>query len=301
MTELLRGIIASLQQTTESVADALREPPEAPDLVRELVAKAGPIEGMSLLSLKNSALLGYINSIALVLLAHLERLEGDADALKHKAVLLSIEHRVCLEKGVKPLEKKLAYQLDKMVRSYHRMEENQAKEEVEQAESDSGSDSDDDALNYRPDASAFASAEPKNKQSDTYQPPKISAAAPPSARKEERPVRKLQSMEEYLAEQSEAPVLEHSIGSTIVDSGRGGVTTSFDRAKEREIQRYEEDNFTRLPSTATKRSFKQKMADRANTFAGEDWLMFSNTREVKDSVLRKRKSGSAWDRAKRKK
>lgn len=106
-------------------------------------------------------------------------------------------------------------------------------------------------------------------------------------------------MEEYLAESSDLPQAESSIGATIVDHGRGGVKTSRDKQKEKEIQRYEESNFTRLPSTATKKTFKQKMAERANTFAGEDWSMFNNKRDLKDGTSRKRKAGTAWDRVKR--
>ncbi|KAM9917118.1 hypothetical protein OXX59_009553, partial [Metschnikowia pulcherrima] len=74
---------------------------------------------------------------------------------------------------------------------------------------------------------------------------------------------------------------------------------SRDKQKEMELQRYEESNFTRLPSTATKKSFRQKMAERANTFAGEDWSMFNNKRDLKEGTSRKRSSGTAWDRVKR--
>lgn len=336
--DLLGGIILALEQTKASVSAAetkfIAESGEyLPTLIKDLLSKTqSDLEGMSLLSLKNSSLLSYINNLVVVILAHLERINEDADTdkieeLKSKAVEGVVKQRVCLEKGVKPLEKKLTYQLDKMVRSYHRMEEDNAKmeakintqaeeaqdnESASDSESEDSSDEDEDALSYKPDASALAKMATKNSRKgksessteDKYRPPKISAAAPPRATFDDRavgkkPTRKLQSMEEYLAESSDLPQAESSIGATIVDHGRGGVKTSRDKQKEKEIQRYEESNFTRLPSTATKKTFKQKMAERANTFAGEDWSMFNNKRDLKDGTSRKRKAGTAWDRVKR--
>jgi len=337
--ELLNGIILSLGQTEASVLSAqqkfITESEELlPTMVKDLLAKSSEdLEGMSLLSLKENALLSYVNNLVLVLLAHLERMQEGTDSeklelLKLKAVQSTVEQRACLEKGVKPLEKKLSYQLEKMVRSFHRMEEDNAKleakinEQVEnetaepansESESDSDSESDseedEDALSYKPDSSALAKMTKKpykKKESEAdekYRPPKISAAAPPRTFSDKAApknhTRKLQSMEEYLAESSDLPQAESSIGATILDHGRGGVKTAKDTKREKEIQKYEESNFTRLPSTATKKTFKQKMAERTNNFAGEDWSMFNNKRNLKEGTSRKRKAGSAWDRVKR--
>ncbi|SGZ47991.1 CIC11C00000002906 [Sungouiella intermedia] len=335
--ELLNGIILSLGQTEASVLSAqqkfITESEELlPTMVKDLLAKSSEdLEGMSLLSLKENALLSYVNNLVLVLLAHLERMQEGTDSeklelLKLKAVQSTVEQRACLEKGVKPLEKKLSYQLEKMVRSFHRMEEDNAKLEAkineqvengtaEPAESESDSDSesdseeDEDALSYKPDSSALAKMTKKpykKKESEAdekYRPPKISAAAPPRTFSDKAApknhTRKLQSMEEYLAESSDLPQAESSIGATILDHGRGGVKTAKDTKREKEIQKYEESNFTRLPSTATKKTFKQKMAERTNNFAGEDWSMFNNKRNLKEGTSRKRKAGSAWDRVKR--
>lgn len=337
MDELLGGIILSLEQTVASVESAeskfISESDQyLPTVIKDILSKTNSeLEGMSLLALKNSTLLSYVNNLVLIILSHLERMGENADTekvetLKTKAVEASVQDRVSLEKGIKPLEKKLTYQLDKMVRSYHRMEEDNAKMEAKinqaeetlanQLESASDLDSedsseDDDALSYKPDAAALAKMAKASKYArkdrdsdDKYKPPKISAAAPPLAQFSDRAgpkqsTRKLQSMEEYLAESSDLPQTESSIGATIMDHGRGGVKTSRDRQKEKDIQRYEESNFTRLHSTVTKKTFKQKMAERANTFAGEDWSMFNNKRNFKEGTSRKRKSGTAWDRVKK--
>lgn len=338
--ELLAGILTSLDQTKASVQAAettfvTEKDLLVPQMVQDLLAKStGLLEAMSLLSLKGNSMLAYVNNLVLVVLAHLERLlsEEEAEKCKEKAVLGTVSQRVTMEKGIKPLEKKLAYQLDKMVRSFHRMEEENAKmeekvseraeqkgdessEEESEEEEEEDSEEEDDMLAYKPDAAALAKmskfktgkdGKPRDSEETNgkYKPPKISALAPPSAKFDDRAGpkqsnRKLQSMEEYLAEASDLPQAESSIGATIVDHGRGGVKTSKDKKREVEIQRYEESNFTRLPSTATKKTFKQKMAERANTFAGEDWSMFSNKRKLKEGTSRKRKAGSAWDRVKR--
>lgn len=313
LLSVVNGIVSALEATKTSIDNILLDS-ELPTLVSELVAKSGlEIEGVSLLSLKNHLLLSYLNSLVLVVLAHLERMSGDVEDLKLKAVQSSVVLRVTLEKGIKPLEKKLSYQLDKMVRTYNRMleDEEKAKTAAEsraeansdesEEESDSESDSDDDALAHRPDAAALAKMAKPASTNQAYKPPKISAVAPPTETEKPKSSKKLQSMEEFLQENSDMPSTEVSIGSSIVDHGRGGVKTSKDRQREAEIQAYEESNFTRLPSTMTKKSFKQKEAEKRNNFAGEDWLMFNNKRSLEESTSRKRKPTTAWDKVKRRK
>lgn len=330
---LLKEIISSTKSAEDSVKGLIAfvkgSSSQHPELVRNLLAKSNlPLEGVSLLGLKNESLASYINNIVLVVLAHLERLENDLDT-GSSAVERSIVQRVTLEKGVKPLEKKLSYQLDKMIRAYGRMEQDEMKAEQklsdkgseEAVESDSEDDSEDDELAYRPDASSLAkltSSKTKLKPSsaavspsnEKYRPPKISAMAPPTAAKSHdidahmtsSKNRKLQSMEEYLQEQSDVPMMEASVGSTIVEHGRGGVKTQHDRKKEQEIQTYEEDNFVRLPTNQTKKSFKEKQRDIRNQFAGEDWSMFNNNKDVtRQGTSRKRKATTVWDRVKKKK
>ncbi|RLV86524.1 U3 small nucleolar ribonucleoprotein LCP5 [Meyerozyma sp. JA9] len=315
--DLLQGIIDSAEATQRSVSalEKSLSTDTVPELVQDMLKKLGQSapEGLSLLSLKNSALLSYINQIALVTLCHLKRMHGDdVEEARNQAIENSIAQRVCLEKGVKPLEKKLNYQLEKMIGSYVKMKENEQK--LEQSlekngsveDSDSDAESDDEKLAHRPDAAALAKLS-KPKDSDTtstkekYRPPKISAVAPPT---KDAPVqrsnRKLQSMEEYLRESSDLPQVDQSIGTNIVDHGRGGIKTQAERKREKEIQDYEESNFIRLPSTSTKTSAKQKRHNMMNTFAGEDWSMFNNSRDISSSTSRKRKPNSVWDRVKRK-
>ena len=117
---VLKEIISSTKSTEASVKELIAfvkdSSSQHPELVRNLLAKSNLLlEGVSLLGLKNESLVSYINNIVLVVLSHLERLESDLET-GSSAVERSIIQRVTLEKGVKPLEKKLSYQLDKMIR-----------------------------------------------------------------------------------------------------------------------------------------------------------------------------------------
>lgn len=330
--ELLGGIIESMDSAKASI-NALQNSTKVqnegvPLFVSEIMKKLNvdKPEGVSLLELKNDSLLGYLHNVVLVILAHVERI-GKDNSLKEiednrrKAIEGSIVQRVCLEKGVKPLEKKLNYQLDKIVRTYAKMEAEQAHREKEtEATHEQGSESEnqeeesasleeEDALSYRPDAKAFlkqsngkmpASASALA-STDKYRPPKITAMAPQlEETREKRPRnRKLQSMEEYIQEASDAPHMESSIGSTIEGQGRYGVKTNRDREKEKEIENYEEENFTRLPASVLKKSSKKRQQHNKDIFAGEDWSIFNKNRDYNESS-RKRKQSTAWDRVKRK-
>ncbi|KAI5952627.1 hypothetical protein KGF54_003494 [Candida jiufengensis] len=324
---ILNSIITSTRSANLAVQDLINSESnvETPELIKNLQQKSNQseLEGISLLSLKNQSLTSYINNLALIVLGQLDRLENDdSENIRSDAITRSIVQRVTLEKGVKPLEKKLNYQIENLLKAYNKendsyqRKQNENEEEIEEnekGEEQIDSEDEDDELAFRPDASALAKLAPKSDLKDSksdsnekYKPPKISAIAPPSSFKDstEKPEKnqKLQSMEEYLQEQSDLPTAEASIGSTIVGHGRGGVKTSHDRKKDQEIQNYEESNFTRLPTTQTKKSFKQKQRDMANQFAGEDWSMFNgnNDKNLSSGTSRKRKATTSWDRAKKK-
>lgn len=302
-----------------------------PELIEGLLDDPeNKLEDVSLLDLKNHSMLAYIHNLVIIILSQIERIKSKTDEsvadIRGSTIENAITHRVTLDKGIKPLEKKLTYQLDKMVRSYNKMlaefntrdqQEDGTTDENGKEESDdenSSDESSEDELSYRPDPSALikkpmktsSSSSTSNEAKDndeTYKPPKISAMAPPASSASQqgdnkRPNQKLQSMEEYLRESSDLPMEDKSIGANIVNHGRS-VKTNQERQRELEVQRYEEENFTRLPNTMTKKNKTQKRKDLQNTFGGEDWSMFNNTRDINEGTSRKRKNTSAWDRAKR--
>ncbi|CCG25801.1 Lcp5 protein [Candida orthopsilosis Co 90-125] len=319
----LKSIITAANAANNAVEDltSATAQVEHPSFIQNLLEKSGQTEaeGISLLSLKNSALASYINNLVLIVLGQIDRMDNDENEnLKNEAIERSIAQRVTLEKGVKPLERKITYQIENLMKTFSKAEsqELQAKKEEEDADesNDDGSDgkedndvdSEEDEMAFRPDAAALAKLAPqatKSPSNEKYKPPKISAMAPPTSKDSDAknaPTQKLQSMEEYLQEQSDLPTAEASIGSTIVSHGRGGVKTQYDRKKEKEIQTYEEANFTRLPTAQTKKSFKQKQRDMANQFAGEDWSIFNKDKDLDSGTSRKRKPTTSWDRVKRK-
>lgn len=319
MDSLLDAICTSVDGTNAHITKILEslDSEEYPEFIK--VLNGGNVEEMSLLSVKNNSMASYLNNVIMIVLAQLDRLKKEnSDEYKHKSVDSTIEQRITLEKGVFPLEKKLNYQMDKMIRQYREQEKSFLEQEKPSSSSlpqsnsegsgtsgsdDSESESDDE-LSYKPNVSSLKSSSEASTSTSTstYKPPKISAKAPPteSETKTKSNTKKLQSMEEYLREASDVPQEERSIGSNIISHGRGGVTTNKDREKQAEIQAYEEDNFTRLPHTMTEKSNQQKRKDANNTFAGEDWSMFNNSRNVNE-VTKKRRSNNVWDKVKRRK
>lgn len=307
LLDKISELMATAQATVEDITSRERE---VPDFVTELLSRAGKseAEGVSLLDLKTSLLVGYINNVAMVVLEHLQRLDGAE--LDDEAVKRSIVHRVTLEKGVKPLEKKLAYQLDKMVRTFTREQQRIKDKEQASAEAAANSDSDDDSeledeLNYKPDTATTEKDAKPSLGDGKYRPPKLLAVAMEPRTEDtlaEAKTKKLQSMEEYLREQLDAPLVEALIGTEIVLHGRGGVKTAHDRRREQEIQTFEEENFTRLPDKQLQKSKQMRRKDQMHTFGGEDFSIFnSGSGNMKELTLRKRKATLAWDRAKRQK
>lgn len=252
----------SLQTTTKNID------PEIPGFLPTL-----DVSGVSLLDLKNSAMLSYLHNIALVAAAKVESLRNsEADALREKAVAGSVVQRVVLERGVKGLEQRLSYQLDKSVRAYQRSkeraEDNVPKESQPDLDAESATDLDSE-LNFKPNARALnaqAAAKTSETTSEKYVPPKIMAAAMSDSGKKQKRRQRLRAVEEYVEEHGDAPKVGYSIGSEIMNHGRE-TKTRREREKDEELAQYEEANFTRVQKKKGKKR-------RRDEFGGEDWGMF---------------------------
>lgn len=335
---------AELSAVLNTIKESLKSCGESLDKLEEVYedesGESWRGDKVSLLSLKNGSMLSYLSSLMVVLGEKLGK-DGVASRGREEA----IEQRVVLERGVKPLEKKLGYQLDKLTRAYMRMEADlQASQvsstsgkekEKEAAEEEEDSSESEDETQFRPNGSAMVTGKTSGKASgkasaeanaassadaeasgSIYRPPKISAALPPQhhfedkfnaqEHKDKSSRSRMQAMEEYLKETSEQPEWEASIGANIVNHGRGGVKTSRDTERERDIQRFEEENFTRLNpngSKVDKRLKKQReISAKVNMIAGEDFSIFNSKRKLEESTSRRgsKKSRNAWERAKRK-
>lgn len=336
MSELdvvLKDINESLQNTSDALKklqnsyglEGNDDERKSKAIKSQFLANGKSADKVSLLSLKNGSMLAYMNSLLLVIGEKLDRNCTDPTAAEGRQ--RSIQHRVVLERGVKPLEKKLSYQLDKLTRAYTRMEkeyveaEKRALEKSQHKSNDRAEESDEDSseeeMSYRPNTdgmastksskqSAKAGVEEVNEESangEIYRPPKISATLPPQQlsyfedkfnaqdHKDRSSKSRMQAMEEYIRETSEQPGWESSIGANIIQHGKGGIKSLRDTEKDRKVAQYEEENFTRLnvgTSKVDKRKQKQKeVMARNNMIGGEDFSIFNSKRKMEDSTSRR--------------
>lgn len=233
-------------------------------------------DGISLLEFKNEVLASYINNLAIIIAAQISRAQGtELQQVFDTAVKNSLTQRVTLEKGVKGLEAKISYQIDKALRAFKKFQELEERK-LDDAADGSESASEEEATSYRPNLGQLQDQHSESEEeSNKYTAPKIAKTT--MFEESRRPSRRRRdfAMEEYVREQGDAPLAEPSIGTTIMDHGHGGMSTERDRRKEREVQEYEEANFVRLGSNSSKKQRRearqrQKDAYERNLF-GEDW------------------------------
>ena len=326
---------ASLSETLSTFAaatdSAIAGLPESSSLLP-------PENGITLLDTKNDIFLSYLQALALRNLHVIRSIKDGSDvesaqSLSEKLTEKLVEQRVYLERGVRPLEQKIKYQVEKVVKAADDAERSAAQKakgdgaktnSSKAADEDDGSgtsdsESDDeveeeDALAYRPTRSAFAkgsatsSADMRraaSKSDGIYRPPRISATAMPttgSKEQNERRQPRSRTLDEYVStELSAAPVAEPSIGSTISAGGRRS-KDARQLAKEKERREYEETNLVRLPkeSKADKAKRGGGREQRGGGFGGEEWRGLGDAVDRIGS-LTKRKGGreSALDRSRK--
>jgi U3 small nucleolar ribonucleoprotein protein LCP5 len=307
---------ALLDTLTKSLTSTL-------ELAPKLSTIDAPKDGISLLDVKNELLLSYLQNLVFLILLKLRQArtgaqkknngddgESNDQDLDDLVVKKLVELRLYLEKGVRPLEDKLRYQIDKVLRAADDAERSAKQAEAaakaaEQPESDSeAAESGDEEeaapsgqklsdLQFRPNISSFvrfgapgSEEKPKigvGKSTDAagvYRPPRIAPTVMPTTMTERRerasdkkPL-KSATLDEFIAdEMSTAPVAEPSIGTTIVNFGRR-TKTAAERKVEEERRTYEEANFVRLPTASKKNKAKQRALEGRSSkmqFGGEDW------------------------------
>jgi len=299
----------------------------ASDSSAKIAAPLPVKDGISLLDVKNELFLSYLqNLVFLIILKLRHRKNGNAtdeDGLGKAVVKKLVELQVYLEKGVRPLEARLKYQIDKVLRAADdakRAEQAgkpKAKPTIQRAAKDSDADSgSDDAeesdaedapqidnLQYRPNPSAFvrpAGAEEElsykrdSRSTGAYKPPRIQATSMPTTtgprEKESKKAQKSATLEEFInTELSSTPFAEPSIGTTTVSGGRR-VKSDKERQTEQERKDYEERNYVRLPKPSKKE--KKKMGKPKDAgYGGEEWKGLGDGFDRIDK-LTKRKAGS---------
>ncbi|KAK9390192.1 hypothetical protein V1515DRAFT_589487 [Lipomyces mesembrius] len=327
----LRTVISSIEATSKSIDNLLQSYDVAS------LGKGSP--GISLLGLKADTMASYVHHLGLRSLFALSQIAGDNvgneqqtqdqeevcmdPKLLDKAIReLLVTDRVILERGVRPLEKKIEYQIQKMLRAISIAPTNKANATDEGAsdieksgDSEEKSDSangaasadrdeeeDDLPLSYRPRPNLLVANTPReltisSSSTKKYVPPKINPTKLPStktlasqaAAKQTNRMHRNQALEEYLEETtSTAPEAAPSVGANVLGHGRGGTRTQRAQAKEDKIRGYEEANFVRLQDEGKNKRKKP----RQDEFMGENWDL--STGNIYGAVKRKKKS--VWDR-----
>lgn len=283
----LELLLSTLTSSIQSAIEAL--PADGP---------LPPKDGISLFDVKNELLLSYLqNLVFLIILKLRARKEDQTIGPQDEVVQKLVELRVYIEKGVRPLENRLKYQIDRIIRaaddagrkithnakitkSKHANVGSASNSDASDAES-GGSTSEDEKTEIagpRPgrfarDKTSAASKAAASKDG-IYRPPRIAPVSMPTTEgREERQARrpgKSATLDEFVAtELSAAPIAQPSIGSTIVEGGR---RTKSDRERREEVEKreYEESNYVRLPEKTKKELAKQR-SNRGGGFGGEEW------------------------------
>jgi U3 small nucleolar ribonucleoprotein protein LCP5 len=323
---------ALLDSLTNSLNSALEAAPK--------IAGIDEIEhGVSLLDVKNELLLSYLQNIVFLILIRIRNAKsGDSDSnetsteITDDIVKKLVELRLYLDKGVRPLEERLRFQIDKIVRAADEADRNDkmAREETQAEESESEEDSDAeegdegdiDAVDtnanklgpkrdnkYAPSFGNFAApvsvgmAAAAKDKTGVYRPPKITPTVMPTTerreRKERRPM-KSATINEYIADElSSAPSALPSVGSNVVFGGRK-VKTAAEREEEERRREFEETNMVRLPKESKKQRAEKNKAERRSakmSFGGEEWRDLGEGVDRIDKLTRRKEGGGRSTKA----
>lgn len=285
------SVLGLLSTLTASLSSAVSSLPSDHTLLLP------PTDGISLLDTKNELLLSYIQNLVFLVILKLRQASDSETDHNAAAIKKLVELRVYTERGVRPLEGRLKYQIEKVLRAADDAEKSAVDKvnseskrngrTIKDGEADEGGTEDSesdiegdptrpDDLSYRPNPAALLrKAEPKSNghsatshKDSTYKPPRITPTSMPQSASSTRESnasrrqRKSHLLDEYVsAELSSAPLAEPSIGSnsTILNRGRSSLNAR-ERDKQRERMEYEERNLARLPgeSKAEKRKAKAR-------------------------------------------
>lgn len=293
-----------------------------------------PENGNTLFDTKNEIFLSYLQALALRNLNVIRSIKNGDNAaatqrLSNDITKKLVEHRVYLERGVKPLELKLKYQVDRVVKAAEDQERNAAQKSRQTAlanaksaakegsdEDDSDEDSDAelgaDMTAYQPNLSTIEDKQTegdgmrrgKSSEDGVYRPPRISATSMPTTerrepRAERRPNRSA-TLDEYVStELSTAPLAEPSIGSNLASGGRQ-TKSARNLRQEAERRDYEETNLVRLPVMSKKERAKMgggKPSD--GGFGGEEWRNLGQSIDRIGDLTKRKGKDSSLDKSRK--
>lgn len=302
---LLPALLSTLTHSLSSASPCLPDPQTI----------APPTEGISLLDTKNELLLSYLHNLVFLIVLKLRHhssnsTEEEDVSLTDSVTQKLVELRIYLEKGVRPLESRLKYQLDKLLLAASEASTPLTKNgttkplrTLNAADHAPASDSEDaepgpptqtSEQAYRPNPSAFArptrdDRAAEKEKSGLYKPPRITPTSLPTTERKYKEIkpRKSHTLDNFIREEmDDAPVTEPSIGA-----GSG----LRDREKEREEVRrgYEETRLVRLPGEK-KGKRRRPDEDLAGGFGGLGDVEFGDLRTHK--AKKKREGGGGEGR-----
>jgi U3 small nucleolar ribonucleoprotein protein LCP5 len=291
------SIIGLLESLTQSVTSAL-------DVTPKIAALPQSEDGVSLLDVKNELLLSYLQNLVFLIILKLRAARSnvskaqDTDPLADSVVRKLVELRLYLEKGTRPLEDKMRYQIDMLLRAASDAERKaqanvKKKTTADQGDSEDGGSAseasdadseaeflddseasdDEDAAPARPrlaaliapsrgQSSAFEGGEPEPADGIYRAPKRVrQLMEDPNARrrdKEERRPQKSATLDEFVADELSTAPIAEPSIGTNVVARGRRVKTAAERAIEDERRNYEESNFVRLPSQTKKEKAKLK-------------------------------------------
>ncbi|KAI5288185.1 hypothetical protein KEM54_005413 [Ascosphaera aggregata] len=246
--EILASLVTSFDDAGKSLPSADASTGEKPSII-------APLNGISLLDAKAELLLSYIQNLSLLMFLQLRELRSKRDGetssgsgdLVEKTHAKLKELKVYLERGVKPLEGKLKYQIDKVLKAADNEDQNAAiraremlSKQMDASDEDSGDEDDDDEeemgkeddngvaaeniedIAYRPNLSSFGKTLPsktdeeqKSKSKEQapsdgiYRPPRIK----PTALPEHPDARKSKRAEREAARAARSSVIDEYVNS----------------------------------------------------------------------------------------
>ncbi|KAF7155710.1 hypothetical protein CNMCM6106_005992 [Aspergillus hiratsukae] len=312
ISTLLENLTSCLSSTGSSLPKATRESPAD-------VSIEPPHDGISLLDTKSDLLLSYLHNLVFLVIFQLREVatsESKAEdngnsSLREEIVKKLTELRVYLDRGVRPLEGRLKYQVDKVIkaaedadraeRGAHPATKSKAKNAKSGSNNESGSEEssgdsesdgegedeeeDIDEMAYRPNISAFSKGVKPDAQTEEktdkkvsgdgiYRPPRIMPTALPTTdRKEQRDRRPRRSnvIDEFVSAEMSAAPMAEPSIGSTIVQGGRHSKTRKERELEAERNTYEETNFVRLAKESKKERAKRRGQGKESTFGGEEW------------------------------
>lgn len=302
-----------------------------------------PQDGISLLDTKSEILLSYLHNLVFLIIfqlrqsnsnSHSEKSEIAADSsVRDEVVKKLVELRVFLDRGVRPLEGRLKYQIDKVIKAAEESEqterpakskkpkkatktagsgsdeESQEDDEDSDSESDSDEEEEDDMdeMAYRPNVAALAKGKVEQKQPQIkaarqepsdgiYRPPKIMPTALPTTERRERQDRRPRRsnvIDEFVSAEMSAAPMAEPSIGSTIIAGGRQTKSKKDREHEAERTRYEETNFVRLPKETKKELAKRGGGRRDATYGGDEWKGLTEGADRIERLTRRSKNSGS--------